>query len=139
MALHLRVSLPFQPRWRPAVLAGEKTTTCRTKRHGNAGDEFEVEGVDFRIVTAKQMTLGEACQLNWREEGMASPEEFESTWRANHPTRGWRPEDTVWVHHFERAQDIGALQAAPRTHLDAPPQIAADERRTTLAGKGEAP
>lgn len=98
----MRVSLPFQPRWRGAVLAGAKTTTVRTKRYGAAGDEFEIDGVRFRLVAVEPMPLADACRRVWKEEGMESPEAFEATWRENHPTRGWRPEDAVWVHCFER-------------------------------------
>lgn len=99
----LRITLPFQPRWRSAVVDGSKTTTCRTKRYGAAGDEFEVDGVAFRLVSVETMPLAQACARHWRDEGMASAAEFEATWRENHPTRGYRAEDTVWVHRFTRA------------------------------------
>lgn len=98
----MRVRLPFQPRWRPAVLAGSKTTTVRAKRMGAPGDEFEVEGARFRLTHVEALPLGEACRLHWKEEGMASADEFEATWSANHPTRGYRPADSVWLHRFER-------------------------------------
>lgn len=95
------VPLLFQQRWRPAVLAGTKTTTVRSKRHGAVGDEFEVEGVRFRLVEVRATTLGDARE-SWRDEGMTSPDEFEAVWAANHPTRGFRPSDSVWLHRFER-------------------------------------
>lgn len=98
-----RVDLPFQPRWRPAVLDGSKTTTVRTRRYGAAGDTFELEGVAFTLTRVEAMPLGRARDAVWREEGMASPEEFERVWAENHPAHGFRPGDSVWVHHF--AQD----------------------------------
>jgi hypothetical protein len=101
-----RVGLPFQPRWRPAVLAGTKTTTVRTRRFGSVGDAFDVEGVAFVLMRVEAMPLAEARDLVWREEGMASPAEFEATWRENHPTRGFRGSDTMWVHAFARAQPM---------------------------------
>ena len=96
------VRLPFQPRWRPLVLSGAKTTTVRTRRHGVAGDAFEVEGATFRLVEVAQMPLGRARDRWWREEGMSDPAEFEAVWRENHPTRGFREDDQVWLHRFER-------------------------------------
>lgn len=103
------VVLPFQPRWRPAVLAGTKTTTVRTKRFGAPGDAFEVDGARFVLAAVEAMPLAAARDRVWREEGMASPEEFESVWVENHPSRGWRPADTVWVHRFTRG-DATMLQ-----------------------------
>lgn len=97
------MDLPFQPRWRPLVLDGTKTTTVRTKRYGAAGDAFEVEGVRFLLVAVAAMPLARARDEVWRDEGMASPEEFERAWAENHPTRGFRPSDQVWVHRFRRA------------------------------------
>lgn len=96
------VRLPFQPRWRPLVLVGAKTTTVRTSRYGEPGDEFELEGARFRLVAVEARSLAWAREHVWRDEGMASPEEFERAWVENHPTRGWRPTDSVWVHRFAR-------------------------------------
>lgn len=96
------VPLVFQERWRPLVLSGAKTTTVRTKRHGAEGDEFELDGVRFRLTRVEQMALRFARERHWRTEGMASPDEFEEVWRANHPVRGFRETDLAWVHEFER-------------------------------------
>lgn len=96
------VRLPFMPEWRAPVLAGTKTTTCRTRRYGVAGDEFEVEGILFRLVEVTQRPLSRARDRWWREEGFESAEAFERAWTTNHPTRGFRVDDQVWVHRFER-------------------------------------
>lgn len=97
-----QVDLPFQPRWRAKVVAGQKTTTVRTKRYGAPGDTFDVDGLAFRLVAVDAMRLGSARDRVWREEGMTSPAHFESVWVENHPTRGFRPDDQVWVHVFTR-------------------------------------
>jgi hypothetical protein len=94
--------LPFQPRWRTLVLAGAKTTTVRTRRYGAVGDAFEVDGVAFRLVEVRAMPLRVARDDGWRDEGMASPEEFERAWAENHPRRGFRGDDQVWLHRFAR-------------------------------------
>lgn len=96
------IVLPFQPQWRAVVLSGEKTTTVRTRRYGAPGDAFEVEGARFVLEAVDAMPLARARDMVWREEGMASPEEFERVWARNHPTRGFRESDSVWVHRFRR-------------------------------------
>ena len=98
----MRIHLPFQPQWRAAVLAGTKTTTVRTKRYGQPGDDFEVEGHAFRLVSVQPTTLAAARDTVWREEGMSSVEEFARIWKENHPSRGFRGEDQVWIHLFSR-------------------------------------
>lgn len=98
----MRIHLPFQPQWRSAVLAGTKTTTVRTKRYGSEGDEFELEGATFVLARVEAMPLRAARDRFWREEGMGSSAEFERVWIENHPTRGFRPDDQVWVHEFEK-------------------------------------
>lgn len=95
------IDLPFQERWRAAVIAGTKTTTVRTRRYGAAGDTFEVEGVTFRLLAVDDMPLA-AAREGWHDEGFDSAEAFERAWVENHPTRGFRADDTVWVHRFVR-------------------------------------
>lgn len=102
MSAARRIRLPFQPEWRARVLSGAKTTTVRTRRYGEPGDEFELDGALLRLVRVTPMPLRAARDLHFREEGVASAREFEEVWRANHPTRGFRGEDQVWVHSFER-------------------------------------
>lgn len=97
------MDLPFQTAWRPLVLSGAKTTTVRTRRYGAPGETFEVEGARFVLDSVEAMPLAKARDLVWREEGMASPADFERAWTENHPTRGFRGADTVWVHRFRRA------------------------------------
>lgn len=96
------VDLPFQPRWRPLVLDGTKTTTIRSKRYGSPNDEFLVDGTRFRLTHVDAMPLARARDLAWRDEGMTSPAQFEATWIENHPKRGFVPTDQVWVHRFRR-------------------------------------
>lgn len=94
------VPLPFQERWRPLVLSGAKTTTVRTRRSGAPGDTFLVEGRLFELTEVRALPLHEARDHFHREEGMTSSAEFEQVWRENHPTRGFRESDTVWLHRF---------------------------------------
>lgn len=96
------VKLPFLPEWRPLVLTGEKTTTIRTRRFGETGDTFTVDGERFELTRVESMSLAAARDRYHREEGFASPEAFEENWRRLHPTRGYQPAHSVWVHHFRR-------------------------------------
>lgn len=98
----MRIKLPFQPRWRGSVLDGSKTTTVRSKRYGHPHDDFEIDGAAFRLTAVDGMTLDAARDAVWREEGMTSPEEFTRIWTENHPGRGYRGSDQVWVHRFQR-------------------------------------
>lgn len=99
----LLVALPFQAEWRASVLDGRKTTTVRTRRFGAPGEAFEVDGARFVLTAVEAMPLARARDEVWREEGMASLEEFERVWARNHPARGFRGADSVWVHRFRRA------------------------------------
>jgi len=85
------------------VLDGSKSTTVRTRRFGAVGDTFVVEGVALRLAAVVAMPLARARDECYRSEGFDSPAAFEAEWLANHPTRGWRPADSVWVHTFARA------------------------------------
>lgn len=97
------VRFSFLPEWRAAVLSGAKTTTVRSKRLGEAGDEFELEEVRFVIERIEAMPLSRARDAAWRTEGFASAAEFEAHWGKLHPERGFRGGDSVWVHAFRRA------------------------------------
>ena len=101
----MRITLPFHPQWRAAVLAGSKTTTVRTRRYGAPGDTFALDVRAFTLTAVDMMPLAAARDTVWREEGMSSPEEFERTWAQNHPARGFRASDAVWVHRFARATE----------------------------------
>ncbi len=99
----MHVRLPFQAQWVPRILDGSKTTTCRTKRFGGAGDTFDVDDVVFRLTEVTQMPLTRARDTLFEQEGFASPEAFQSEWEKNHPTRGFDPGTQVWVHRFTPA------------------------------------
>lgn len=98
------VALPFRPEWREAVLRGTKTTTVRTRRYGEPGDEFRVDGRRFALEDVRQVPLERARDECHATEGFATREAFEAHWALAHPTRGYRPRDAVWVHRF-RALD----------------------------------
>lgn len=109
-----RVRLPFLPEWRPLVLAGGKTTTVRTRRYGEPGDTFEVEGVAFRLARVEAMPLARARDACWAVEGFDAAEAFEAHWARLHPARGFRGSDTVWVHAFARAGEDADGRSRPR-------------------------
>lgn len=93
--------LPFLPQFRASVRDGRKTATSRTSRYGDAGDVLQGPGVLLRLTSVERVTLQQVQQQHWREEGVASPEEFEEVWRKIHPGRGWDPAQKVWLHFFE--------------------------------------
>jgi hypothetical protein len=94
------IDIPFQERWRDAMLTGRKTCTTRTKRYGQVGDTFIVFGETFVILGIDRTTLEIVAQRLWQEEGCSSRKEFIEVWNGLHPRRGYRVDDRVWVHYF---------------------------------------
>lgn len=92
--------LPFLPDWRDAMLRGTKTATTRTARHAEEGDTFRAFGARFEIVRVARVTLGEVAREHYREEGVASPEEFERVWVRLHPRAGFVATKAVYLHEF---------------------------------------
>jgi len=78
------IDLKFSPDMAEAVLDGRKCCTSRSERKGAPGDEFEIEGVRFRIVDVKEEVLAHIGNDWYRLEGVDSPEAFERLWRSLH-------------------------------------------------------
>ena len=98
----MEISIPFQERWRDAILDGSKSATTRTKRCGSAGDTFGAFGAEFELVSVEKLPLQEVSETLYREEGCGSPQEFRKTWAKLHPRRGFVSHQSVYVHRFRR-------------------------------------
>ena len=90
----------FLPDWRDLMLSGRKTMTTRTARHAEAGDTFRAFGATFEIVRVTRTSLGVVAEQHYREEGCASPSEFERVWVRLHPRAGFDPAKAVYLHEF---------------------------------------
>ena len=79
--------------------------TSRTRKYGEAYDEFEVFGARFTITDVKKMQLKDVRDKYWREEGFDEPIGFVHMWGEIHPKKGFDPEQWVWVHTFKRVEE----------------------------------
>jgi hypothetical protein len=96
----MQITIPFQERWRDAILDGSKSSTTRTKRYGRTGDTFEAFGADFELASIEKMTLEDVSETLHEEEGCGSPAEFRALWAKLHPRKGFVPHQSVYVHRF---------------------------------------
>lgn len=96
----MQIHLPFLPRFHQPILRGKKTMTCRTKRYGDPGDWFYVQGRRFVIDLVDELYLRDVAREHYQEEGCATPSEFIAIWNEIHPHRGYRGNDVVIAHHF---------------------------------------
>lgn len=96
-----RIDLAFSGEMASAVLDGNKCCTTRRTRHGDLGDEFAVAGVVFRILQVLPAALRDVRDVFHRAEGFATPQAFETAWRALHGGEFEAGRD-VWVHFFAR-------------------------------------
>lgn len=95
------ISIPFSPEMASAAVDGIKCCTSRSKPYGQAGDIFQVNGAQFRLLDVQIHSLNYIRNRLYRVEGFCSPEAFEHTWRQLH--RGnYIPEKTYFVHYFAR-------------------------------------
>lgn len=99
------VRIPFQARWKEAMLSGQKCCTSRPRRYGQEGDEFAAFGIRFRLFDVGRMKLGHVAEHLYLFEGCGSPKEFMRAWCVLHPAKGFVFEQQVWVHQFERVSD----------------------------------
>ena len=96
------ITVPFHPQMKEALLGGWKWLTSRSKRLGEPGDTFTMDGQRFRIAAVQAVTFGEIADQFYFGEGFGSPEEFRFFWIRLH--RGHLPSDDEmkWLHVLER-------------------------------------
>ena len=98
------VKIPFQERWRDAMLENRKVCTGRSRRYGKPGDIFQAFGVDFELLTIARMPLKDVSADLFKQEGCGSPGEFERIWAELHPRKGFVPGQIVYIHWFNRKE-----------------------------------
>lgn len=98
----MKVVIRFRPMFQSALLTDIKIYTSRTRRMGKVGDVFEAFGQWFRILEVRRERLGYIAQHLWMQEGCTNSRQFAQIWAEIHPGSGFRPEDSVWLHKFER-------------------------------------
>jgi hypothetical protein len=97
-----KINIPFNAWSKERIKNGIKTMTSRYKRYGRPGDYYVVDDEKYILVEQYQIKLELVKLMYWQNEGAESPEEFEKIWKEIHPRRGFRPDDWVWAHEFEK-------------------------------------
>jgi hypothetical protein len=92
----------FHPEMWKALVEGRKWKTSRSKKLGEAGDTFTVDGVTFRIVEVREEAFGAIARSHYQGEGFSSSGEFVDFWIRIH--RGHLPDPGAmkWLHILEK-------------------------------------
>lgn len=101
----MEIDIPFLPIWKPLMLSGVKTHTCRSKKYGAPGDRFRKFGATFELVSVDKVPLAIVRDVYWKKEGCTSPEHFTRVWEEIHPGRGLVPSDRRWLHEFRKVEE----------------------------------
>lgn len=96
----MEVKIPFMPEFDVAMLYRRKVCTCRSRAMGTTGDTFLAFGHQFKLLSVSKISLGLVAFHLYKEEGCATPDDFVKIWEKIHPTRGYVPEDVVYLHVF---------------------------------------
>ena len=97
-----QIKIPFLGEFRDRLLSGRKTLTSRTSKYGEPDDWFDIFGARFQLIQVFEATLQQVCIMGWYSEGLDNCGEFVGVWNRLHPKVGYKPEQTVFVHYFQR-------------------------------------
>ena len=92
----------FHPDMLKALLDGMKFCTTRSRKLGEIGDTFTIEGQTFRYRRIQSLPFGEIARVYYRCEGFGSEQDFKRFWIGLH--RGHLPPDDSlrWLHVLEK-------------------------------------
>jgi len=97
----MEVKIPFNA-WSIGKLnLALKCATSRTKKYGNVGDTFKVDGNTFKIDLVVKLPLWFIAKFLYESEGCVSEAEFINVWNSIHPRKGFDPNQVVWYHLFD--------------------------------------
>ena len=85
-----------------SALKGEKTEQRRNGVYGYPGEQFELEGEGFEIVSLTHDRLGDMGEEEAQKEGFEDLDTYRSLIIRMHKGMEWDPEHRVWVHRFRR-------------------------------------
>ena len=96
------VSIPFARLWERKMLDGIKTTTWRTRKHGEPGDRFPAFGEKFELLRVYQLSYEFLIWLHYGTEGCESQSElrqiFRKLWHGTEPHNS----KVGWLHEFRK-------------------------------------
>jgi hypothetical protein len=94
------IDLKFSPEMAEKVLAGEKCCTSRRTVKGTPGDEFEIDGVRFRLLDVLSMSIRTVVMEFCRAEGFERIDDCAAALQTFYPDL---PQyDVLNVHLFAR-------------------------------------
>lgn len=85
-----------------AALAGKKTQQRRNGVYGYPGEEFELQGIKFKVTALERKTLGDMTDACAQAEGFPSLEFYKNLILRMHKNMDWNNDAKVWVHTFEK-------------------------------------
>lgn len=96
----MKVKIPFNM-WSICKLnAGVKSATSRSKKYGDSGDIFDVDGIEYRIMFVSRLPLWFVAAYLYETEGCTTEDEFIAVWTTIHRLKGYEPDDIVYYHFF---------------------------------------
>jgi hypothetical protein len=102
-----KVKIPFKPEMAELSLQGKKHMTTRTRKYGDEGDTFEINGVPFAIMGVGNIPLHRVANKLFESEGFSSREEFIDYWNKLHPRKKYDPDQMVWIHSYMKVEELG--------------------------------
>ena len=97
----MEIEIPFNDWSKKRLINQTKKATSRTKKYGEVGDTFIVDGLVYTLELIIKVPLWFVAEDLYRSEGANSVDDFVSIWKEIHPRKGYRPFDEVWYHHFK--------------------------------------
>lgn len=97
----MKIEIPFND-WSKKRLRQGKIATSRNNRYGNPGDTFTVDDRNYKLVLVRKLPLWFIRDCLWGCEGALSPHEFVHVWCEIHKQKGWKDNQEVWFHMFDR-------------------------------------
>jgi len=85
-----------------AALEGKKTQQRRDGVYAYPDEEFELEGVRFRVTGLTRETLGQMTDDGAKAEGFPSLAAYKDLILKMHQDMPWDENHKVWVHTFEK-------------------------------------
>jgi hypothetical protein len=95
------IKIPFNDWSEERLKLMVKNATSRTKKYGEPGDTFIVDGTEYMLELVIQLPLWFIAQELFRAEGAMNTIEFIDIWKSIHPLKGYVSTQVVWYHHFK--------------------------------------
>lgn len=104
------VDMPMNEWSRAALADRSKVATSRTKKVGEPGDYFEVDGTFYVITHVIKLPLHVIATQFYEEEGAESPGEFKQVWKNIHYRKGFVEDQEVYLHLFRPLNFTGMAE-----------------------------